>query len=296
VAAALAMRDARLDLDAEDHSRIAVVCGTGFGCLELTEACMRSIADNACGKSDPVAFPETLGNAPASHVARTFGIRGPNITVSSKAISGETAVLVARSLLAGGEADIVLVMSGDTLARTVYEWFEAASVLSSACFLDKPVCAPFSAECDGFVPGEGLAAVVLERDRRSIERGARIYASVPSAALGRDTSATSTSWGTDSQPMMDVAAKALGGADCPAFVAACANGSPALDRMEAEAIRGLGRSPDSVFAPKTLIGEFEGNALLRIVLALSHPAASGGVLVLGAAAGGDRAAITLEIA
>ena len=296
VAAALAMRDADLNLESADRSRIAVVCGTGFGCLELTEACLKSIDENACGKSDPILFPETLSNAPGSHVARTYGLRGPNVTVSAKGTSGECALAAAQSLLDGEEADAAIVISGDALARSAYEWCEAARCLSSACFEEKPAMPPFSAGCDGFVPGEGVGAVVLESGRRFLGPKANAYAYLSSVILGRDTTATSTSWGKDPQAFVKVAARAIGDSDPPALLLASANGSPSLDLMEAEAIRSLKYDPESVFAAKAFLGEFDGNAILRMVLTLSHPAPMGGVILLGSAAGGDRAAVTLETA
>ena len=158
VASALAMQDARLDLEREDRSRVAVVCGTGYGCIELTEAFFRSMAENGHDKADPILFPETLANSPAAHVARVFGIRGPNVTVGRKGRSGETALEVARSLVRHGQADIAIALAGDVYTHPMQEWFEMAGRLRN-----------------GFVPGEGLGAVVLEADGRYQDRGARAY-------------------------------------------------------------------------------------------------------------------------
>ncbi len=158
VASALAMQDAHLDLEREDRSRIAVVCGTGFGYIELTEAFFRSMAENGYGKADPILFPETLANSPAAHVARVFGIHGPNITVGRKGRSGEAALTVAQSLLRHGQADIAIALAGDVYTQTMHEWFEAAGRFR-----------------DGFVPGEGLGAVVMETGERYKDRDARAY-------------------------------------------------------------------------------------------------------------------------
>jgi len=145
VAASLAIQDSGLDLDQVDRSRVAVVMATGLGCIELTEAFFRSAASHGWSHTDPIVFPETLGNAPASHVARQFDLRGPNITVSSKGLAAECALLQAASLLRNRQADFALVLAGDTLTRTSYEWYEAAGMLSR-----------------GFIPSEGVTAMVLE--------------------------------------------------------------------------------------------------------------------------------------
>jgi 3-oxoacyl-[acyl-carrier-protein] synthase II len=323
VASALAIQDARVNLDAEDRSRVAVVFGTGFGCIELTEAYFRGVADNGYGKSDPIIFPETLNNTPASHVARVFGLRGPNVTLTCKGISGEGALLQAAALLRSGEADLAVVLAGDTLTQTLYEWYEAASVLSEACLGRKAAPAPFSLEADGFVPGEGLAAVIMESGQGHLKRGARAYASLRSGYLAADPEATDTSWGSGCAPTVELIRRALGDS-APSEVdllISSANGSPGLDILEAKAVREVFGACDNVAiaAPKALSGEFDGNGILRLVLALSglgrcpNPEAilgdcqhgrqrasdpgsfqKGLVLLLGASAGGSRAALLLD--
>lgn len=156
VAASLAVRDSEIDLDALDRARAAVVFGTGLGCLELTEAFFRSAADHGWAQTDPILFPETLGNAPAGHIARHFGIRGPNLTVSSKGSAGECALSQGVSLLRNGQADTALVLAGDALTQGAYKWYEAAGLLAQ-----------------GFVPAEGVAALVLESSASS-----KVYARV----------------------------------------------------------------------------------------------------------------------
>ena len=114
-----------------------------------------------------VRFPEGLANSPASHVALLHGLRGPNITVGSKGIAGESAMIQAASLLRHGQADLAIVLAGDTLTRAVYEWYEVAGRLSRACFNAETVAD------GGFMPSEGVAALVMERSAR---RDARVYA------------------------------------------------------------------------------------------------------------------------
>jgi 3-oxoacyl-[acyl-carrier-protein] synthase II len=151
-AAALALRDAGLDPFASGGPRTAVVAATGFGCLDHTAAYLGSAHEYGWQQTDPIYFPETLGNVPAAHVARVFGCLGPNVTVGSRGPAAETALLVAISLLRTGQADRALVLAGDTLTRALFDWYEVAGRLSAL-----PA---------GFVPSEGVAAVVLEAPGR----------------------------------------------------------------------------------------------------------------------------------
>ncbi len=284
VAAALAIEDAKLNLDAQDRGRIAVVLGTGFGCIELTEAFFRSIHENGYSKSDPILFPETLANAPAAHVARVFGLRGPNVTVTCKGVSGEGALIQAAALLRSGQADVAIAIAGDPLTRAMYEWFEAAGALSPACFSAEaaPVPAP-----EGFVPGEGVAAVVMELESDYRERGAQAYAGLRAGFTA------------NSHALARLIRKALGGCGPSdvGLIISSANGSPQWDAREAVAIRQVFGGSVPVTAPKAVLGEFDASGLLRLVLALSGAAAAarGLLMLLGISAIGGCAAVSLEL-
>ena len=287
VAAALAMQDAKLDLESEDRSRIAVVLGTGFGCIELTESFFQSIAANGYAKSDPILFPEGLSNAPASHVARIFGLRGPNVTLSHKGVSGEAALIQAASLLRTEQADVVIALAGDTLTRTMYEWFEAAGVLSPASF-GQPLEAPFSQGRDGLILGEGAAAVVMESSHRAEKRNARVYAAFRS---GHATS--------NPKAAVSVTRKALAPlshADVK-MVIASANGSRVHDDIEQVILREVFGEKAPVITPKSVLGEFDSSGILRLVLALSwaEPDARGVAVLLGTSTTGVTAALSFEL-
>ena len=283
VAAALAIEDARLDLKAEDRTRVAVVFGTGFGCIELTEDFFRSIVANGYAKSDPITFPESLTNAPAGHVARIFGLGGPNITLSQKGVSGEAALIQADSLLRSGQADVAIVLAGDVLTRTMYEWFEAAGALSIACF-DR---AQLAARRDGFVPGESAAAVVMESGLRARGRGAAVYAGFRSGFMASDRKAA-----------VSVTRKALADSSPSEvrMVVASANGSRELDAAEEATIAEVFGGEAPVIAPKAFLGESDGGGILRLIAALSWAEKNRRplVILLGSSSRGC-AAISLEL-
>lgn len=288
VAAGLAMQDAKLDLENADRTRVAVVLGTGLGCIELTECFFQSIATNGYAKSDPIIFPEGLTNSPASHVARVFGLRGPNLTLSHKGVSGESALMQGASLLRTDQADVVIVLAGDTLTRSTYEWFEAAGVLSRACFGPAPLPIPFSQAQDGFIPGEGVAAVVLEPSHRAAQRGAQVY------AFYRSGFATS-----NSRAGAAAVRKALG-ASPPAdvrMVISSVNGSRSHDDVEQSIIREVLGDNAPVVAPKASVGEFDSSGILRLIAAMSWAEANHRhlALLLGTSTTGITAALSFDL-
>jgi Beta-ketoacyl synthase, N-terminal domain len=280
VASSLALQDAGIDLsemgqNRMDRSRVAVVFGTGFGCAELTEAFYQSAAVNGWSGTDPSPFPEGLANAPASHVALWHGLRGPNITVGGKGLAGESALIQASSLLRHGQADLAIVLAGDTLTRAIYEWYEVAGLLSPACYNAEPL-----PEGSGFVPSEGVAALVLEP---AGHREARAYAHFSSGrwAAGGDAAGSIRQMLGGSVPDLII---------CAGQGAPCGHGSTAALASE------IGGQSAVIVAPQAVAaGIADASALLHLILALSGRPRSGPALLLGTS--GDRgfAALLLEI-
>ncbi len=113
-----------------------------------------------------------LGGMIASRVARELGLGGPSFLVSSEDCSGLRAVEVATRLLQDGLVDRVVVV-GVELAG------DLRTVLAS--HRDRPyatdgVCRAFDDAGSGPVPGEGAAAVVLERLADARTHGHAVHA------------------------------------------------------------------------------------------------------------------------
>ena len=275
VASSLAIQDAGIDLSRVDRSRVAVVFGTGFGCAELTEAFYQSAAVNGWSGTDPSPFPEGLANAPASHVALLHGVRGPNITVGSTGFAGESALIQAASLIRYGQADLAIVLAGDTLTRAVYEWYEVAGLLSPACFNWEAV--PGSAS---FVPSEGVVALVLEpAGWREVRNYARL---------------TASRWATSGKAVETI--RQMLGSSVPSLTICSGNGAPCAASSTVALAREI-MGPDAVVVPAQAVaaGMADAGALLHLILGLSSRPRSG--LALSLATSGDRgfAALLLEL-
>jgi hypothetical protein len=172
VSGSLVFQTAGIDPSTIDPDRTGVVCGSALGCLERTQDFLAAVAQDAA-RADPILFPETLSNLVAGHVARHFGLKGPNLTVMAGALSGETALMEAAAILASGAADRILVLAGDSLTRPLYEYFEAAGMLDPACFDADPREAPQKRHRQ--VPGEGLVACLLETRKSAAARNAVVF-------------------------------------------------------------------------------------------------------------------------
>lgn len=282
VGSALAFQDAGVDAEALDRDRTAVVSGTAFGCLDLTEEFLGAISTNA-SQAPPILFPETLSNLPASHVARHFGLRGPNLTMSAGHVSGEAALLQAVSLLQSGDADRALVLAGDTLSRALFEWYEAASLLAPAC-LGEGSGAPGVGRRT-IVPGEGLAACLIETSDAAAARRGRAHGRYRAGWLGP---LHETAEGPRQLEVESLLRRMAG--DTPpneiALVAPPACGPSWMSCLDRAA--GHPRRHDAVdvrLLPGLEFGEFGGSGLLQLGVALAHlpEAEQGLVMVAGPA-------------
>jgi hypothetical protein len=275
VAASLAMKDAGIDLSQVDRSRVAVVFATAFGCVELTEAFYLSAAANGWNGTDPITFPETLASAPASHVSMFHALRGPNITLSNKDFAGESAIIQAACLLRQGQAELAIVLAGDALAKSIYSWYEEADLLSPACYNSGPLPEPA-----GFIPSEGVAALVMEPSgRRSDTRYARICS-------GR--------WATGGQ-RVEIIRQMLRGS-IPSLTIYSGNGAPCAPSSTSVLAREIA-GDDVVIVPSQPFAQgLAGNgAVFHLILALSSRPISGQALFLGTAGDSGFAALLLDL-
>jgi len=279
VAASLAIKDSGIDLVQMDRSRVAVVCATGLGCIELTEAFFGSAAAHGWYQTDPIIFPETLGNAPASHVARHLDLRGPNITVGSKGIAAECALLHAASLLRNRQADLVLILSGDTLTRTSYEWYETAGMLSPACFNSEPIM-----EGSGFIPSEGVTAMLLE----PAVSGHRASAFHSYANLRSGLSASGADPATVIRKVLNELSPGQG--------ISCIGTAYGVGQTAMASLREILRENMTILPPDAIAtGLGDTGALARLSVALSYAPRGVPILLLGGSAAAGFAALLMEL-
>lgn len=179
VAAALeAVRDASLSIDEDNAAQVGVIFGSaggGYGMLLEQE---RALVERGARRVSPFLISHMLPDAASGHIAILTGAMGPNIAPASACSTGTTAIGEAAETIRRGDAEVVI--SGGTdepLLPVLYAGFMALRAMA-----DDPdparACKPFDARRNGFVVGEGAAALVLETLEHAQARGARIYAEV----------------------------------------------------------------------------------------------------------------------
>lgn len=150
-AAMRCLADAGICAQELSGTNTALVFAASNGSIQYTRRFFEGVARDGPGQGSPMLFPETVYNAPASHVSASLGLGGPSLSLVGDGAAGMEACAVAAQLLASGTADRVLVIAAeelDALALAGYAAWEIAARSS-----DSP----------GIIFGEGAAALLLER-------------------------------------------------------------------------------------------------------------------------------------
>jgi 3-oxoacyl-[acyl-carrier-protein] synthase II len=171
-AAIEAIKDAGIDLNSEDRTRIGCVIGSAAGDLTFLEEAVARFSKMGPGSVNPLTVPRVIPNMPVCNAANVLGIHGPNLGISAACTTGTNSIGIALGLLRGGAADVILAGGAEsTITPLVLDAYCSMGVLSS--FNDNPAKAsrPFDLNRDGFVIGEGSCVMVLETREHAEERG-----------------------------------------------------------------------------------------------------------------------------
>jgi 3-oxoacyl-[acyl-carrier-protein] synthase II len=176
VSAREAVKDAGLDLDKEDRTRIGAIIGSGIGGLDTTETQVITLHERGVRRVSPFLVPMMMINAATGEVSIDLGLRGPNFCVSSACASANHAIGLGLMTIRAGAAD-VMVVGGSEAALTPIglAGFCSARALSKRNDDPQRASRPFDKDRDGFVFSEGCGLLVLEDYERARARGARIY-------------------------------------------------------------------------------------------------------------------------
>lgn len=172
-----AIKDAGIDLDAHDRTRIGAIVGSGIGGLDTTEQQVLKLHNRGVRKVSPFLVPMMMINAASGEVAIRHGLKGPNFCVSSACASGNHALGLAMQMIRYGMADAVLAGGTEAALTPIgLAGFCAARALSTRNDDPQKASRPFDKDRDGFVFGEGAGLLFLESLEHAQARGARIYA------------------------------------------------------------------------------------------------------------------------
>ena len=272
-----ALKDSDLILDTIDRERIAVIMGTSYGSSSHVEDFYISLLKDGPRGAQPFLFPETVPNAPASHIAMFHRITGPNTTFCQNEISAENAILYAQNLLLQNQVDLALVGGADELSAIQYSCYDAVGALNK---IKVENYEPVNPELGGgLILGEGAGILVMERLDFALARDAEIYGILRSGVITGGITSIGH-YEAEGEQMARAMSLAMKGANIDPDeidqINVSANFSGELDRMEYNQLERTFTKDinDLAVTPlKYLTGDFGGAGVIRaaaILLSLRH--------------------------
>ncbi|MFI2213278.1 SDR family NAD(P)-dependent oxidoreductase [Streptomyces sp. NPDC020141] len=214
----------------------------------------------------------------AARVSYVFGLRGPSLTVETGCSSSLVALHLAAQALRQGEIEAAVVGG----VNLMLDPHVTVGLTHFGALSPDGRCATFSAHANGFVRGEGVAALYVKTLERALADGDRVHAVVPRTVVNNDGGGESLVTPSP-EGQRDLLARAYGDGAVPAdsvvYVEAHGTGTGRGDPIEVTEIgRALGarrtRGALAVGSVKTNIGHLEAVAglagLFKVLLALRH--------------------------
>ncbi len=189
VAADEAIADSGIDSEGVNKNRVGVIFAAGIGGLHTFEEEAGFYAKNEekGPKYNPFFIPKMIADIAAGHISIEHEFRGPNFGTVSACASSNNALVDAFNYIRLGYADAIVAGGAEAAIYPAgVGGFNSMRALSTRN--DDPATAsrPFSGSRDGFVIGEGAAALILEEYEHAKARGAKIYAEVVGGGLSAD--------------------------------------------------------------------------------------------------------------
>ena len=261
VAGLTALDDAGVTLDVAAAERTAIIFAISNGGVVYTKRFYHEVVQAGAQAASPLLFPETVFNAPASHLAAILGITGTSYTLVGDGAVGLLALKMAEDLLLNPALDRCLVVASEEADWLLCDAYQRWHLLR-----DQPPLEVFQEQSRGIILSEGAGAILLESEGRASARPGRSE-DRPSDSVHFETIDAGGNFRSQREA-----------ADCVEkvfaelaptnedVVVASANGT-FIDRAERAAI--LRHCPAAaVYAPKAALGESVGaSSLWQVIVA-----------------------------
>jgi len=233
-----AMEDANFSDDI-DMERFGISSASGIGGLPNIEK--NSVICDTRGprRISPFFIPSSLVNMLGGFISIEHGFKGPNLSCVTACAAGTHAIAEATKTIMLDGADRMLVVGAESaICGAGIGGFAAMKALSTNNENPKESSRPFDADRNGFVMGEGAAALVLEDYDLAVARGAKIYGEVIGFGESGDANHITT-------PVVDGPLRAMKAAMRMAgdvkidYVNAHGTSTPANDKNETAAVKEL---------------------------------------------------------
>jgi 3-oxoacyl-[acyl-carrier-protein] synthase II len=182
-----AIRDAGLEITAENGHRIGVALGAGIGGIKMIEEAGIRLQEGGVRKVSPFFIPGSIINMASGQVSIMQHITGPNISIVTACATSTHCIGLAARSIEHGDAEVMLAGGAEhSTTPLAMAGFCAARAMSTRNDDPKGASRPYDIDRDGFVMSNGAGTVVLEEYEHARARGANIYAELIGFGMSSD--------------------------------------------------------------------------------------------------------------
>jgi len=183
-----AVKDSGLQLEQLDLDHAGVVWGSGIGGIQtFLQEVKGFVVGGYVPRFSPFFIPKMISDIAAGHISIKYGFRGPNFSTVSACASSTHAMIESYNLIRLGKAKVFITGGSEAAVNEAgLGGFNAMQALSTNNEQYLTASRPFDFTRDGFVMGDGGAALILEEYEHAIKRGAKIYCEVIGGGMTAD--------------------------------------------------------------------------------------------------------------
>ena len=183
-----AVKDAGLNFEEVDKTRVGVIWGSGNGGIQTFQDQMTEFCEgDGTPRFTPYFIPRILVDIASGILSIKYGLQGVNFCPVSACATSNTALIEAFNYIKWDKADLII--SGGSEAainQASMGGFASARALSTKNDTPESASMPVDVDRDGFVMGEGAGSLIVEEYEHAIKRGARIYAEIVGGGMAAD--------------------------------------------------------------------------------------------------------------
>lgn len=220
-----------------DPTEIAAIIGTGVGGTEAI-----ALVQNNLDRGRPAVpshIMHTLPERVVTPITKAFGIKGPEYTVVAACATGNIAIAQGMKEIMGGDAKIAIVggteAAADPIGIAMFDTLKALDREKDPTKAPRPL----DKSAAGFVMGEGVGILILERLDVARKRGAKILAEITGYGNTSDAYHDTEPSGEGAQRTMRIAINRYmeKRAKGPIYINPHATATPTGDPIEIRSIR-----------------------------------------------------------
>ena len=260
-----AINDSGIDISTIDNERAGVAIGSGIGGIKTIEETSIQVKDSGPRKVSPFFVPGSIINMIAGNLSIRYGLRGPNVAVTTACSTGTHNIGLASNIITNNQADVMLVGGAEMSTSPVgLAGFCAARALSTRNDGPQYASRPWDKDRDGFVLSDGAGIMVLEELEHAQKRGANIYAEISGFGMSGDAyhMTAPSEGGAGAALCMANALRSAGmNPDQVDYINAHGTSTPAGDIAETQAIKSVFKDHAynlAVSSTKSMIGHLLG--------------------------------------